>query len=218
MTPYYEADGITIFHGDCRDMLPRLDGTLAVVTDPPYGIALENHGTLDGRRSTWGGIYGDEGEAGVAGLLDWARGHTRLVAVFASPWRPWPGDWRNLIVWDKGGAVGGGGDPGVCLKRTWELLQVWNPDPFVGPRGESVWRFAVTPANSREHIAAKPIDLMQRVLSTFHTTGTILDPFMGSGTTLVAAKNLGRRAIGIEIEERYCAIAAERLSQGVLAL
>jgi hypothetical protein len=211
--PYYEQDGITIYHGDCREILPRLRAD-ALVFDPPYGISLRN-GDVDGHRSErWGSIVGDEdGEVGRFAIA-WALGGGMTVAAFASPWKPWPGRWRNQIVWDKGGAVGGGGDIRTCLKRSWELIQVWNRGPINGGRGESVWRYPIVPQDTSDHIAAKPVALMARLIHTFtDVTDSIVDPTMGSGSTLAAARLCGRRAVGVEVEERYCEIAARRLEE-----
>jgi hypothetical protein len=214
--PYYSDSLVTLYHGDCREVLPTLDGTFAVVSDPPYGVALENR-DVDGHRSPRSfSIAGDSCQTLGLDLIAWA-GETRTLALFASPWLPWPGRWRNLIVWDKGGAVGGGGDPTTCLKRSWELIQVNNVGPLLQGRQESVWRFPIVPAETASHIAAKPVGLLVRLVSSFCAPGQIvLDPCAGSGSALVAAKDLGRRAIGIEIEERYCEIAAERCRQEVL--
>lgn len=218
MKPFYEQDGVTIYHGDCRDVLPLVSAG-ACIFDPPYGIGLRN-GDVDGHRSDrWDRITGDESNAIGLLVLELARAREMTIAAFASPWKPWPGRWRNQIVWDKGGAVGGGGDIATCLKRSWELIQVWNPRPFKGSRDESVWHFPITPQDTRDHIAAKPIELMKRLIWTFVSHGdVILDPCMGTGPTLVAAKQIGHRAIGIELEEKYCEIAAKRLQQGALPL
>jgi len=219
MTPYYYQDSrVTIHHGDCRDVLPFLEGGLAIISDPPYGIALRN-GDVDGHRSTRSfGIVGDETDAVGRWLIGWVNGRHTLI-LFSSPWSPWPGDWRNLVVWDKGGAVGGRGDPATCLKRSWELIQVNNRWPLLNGRQESVWRCRITPVDTSQHIAAKPVSVLSRLLQAFVLPHEIVvDPFMGSGSTLVAAKLLGHRAIGIEIEERYCEIAAERCRQEVLEL
>lgn len=217
MTPYYEDSAVVIYHGDCREVLPGVTADV-VVTDPPYGIALRN-GDVDGHRSDRDFVViGDDNQSVGLWVLEWAMRRNLCTVVFASPWRPWPGRWRNLIVWDKGGAVGGGGDIKMCLKRSWELIQVFGNGPMNGPRIESVWRFPVTPTDTQAHICAKPIMLMSALIDRFSTTGTILDPFMGSGTTLRAAKDLGRKAIGIEIEERYCEIAAKRMQQEVLGI
>lgn len=216
MKPYYDEAGIQILHGDCREVLPCIIAD-ALVCDPPYGIKLRN-GDVDGHRSKrWNSIIGDDDTSLGEWLIRWANELNMTVAVFASPWKPWKGRWRNQIVWDKGGAVGGGGDIATCLKRSWELLQVSNPYPIRGPRCESVWRYPITPDDTKLHIAAKPVPLMSRIINTFTRQGdVILDATCGSGSTLVAAKLAGHRAIGIEIDERHCEIAANRLRQGVL--
>ena len=135
------------------------------------------------------------------------------AVIFASPFAPWRGSWRNLIAWDKGGAVGGGGDISTCLKRSWELIQIARNVPMNGQRDESVWRHVVVPDDSAFHVCAKPIGLMMRLIARFTSQNdTIFDPFAGSGSTLIAAADLNRKAIGIEIEERYCEIAARRLA------
>lgn len=188
-----------------------------LVTDPPYGIDLKNHGRNDGRRRRSDfAIIGDSDPVAVQTILDLFGSGPRIV--FASPMRAWAGAWSQFLVWDKGPAVGGGGNPGTHWKFTWELIQVSGLGKLGGIRDEAVLRHWVTPATSREHIAAKPLSLMKYLICKAPPTGYILDPFMGSGSTLRAAKDTGRRAIGIEIEERYCEIAAKRLSQEVLPL
>jgi len=213
MTPYYERDGIQIFHGDCRDILPTLPPVDLVLTDPPYGIGLEDHRN---RGYDWM-IQGDS---------SWELGESVLellsllpTVTFAPVKRLWSGDWRQVLVWDKGPAVGSGGDPSTCFKQTAELIQFRNTGPLNGNRDSAVLRFWVGQTNYHDHPVQKPISLLRYLVEKFsHTNDLILDPFMGSGTTLRAAKDLGRRAIGIEIEERYCEIAVKRLAQEVLAL
>ena len=216
MKPYYEHKGIVIYHGDCREVLPQLsvDG---IISDPPYGISLDNHAAGRERRTGSYSIYGDDSDIIGAWITDWAHVNSLPLTLFASPWKPWPGSWRNLLVWDKGPAVGGGGDVDKCFKRTWELIQIARNGKLHTSRGESVLRFWITPQESDMHVARKPEALMRYLINTLHTVqDTICDPCCGSGATLEAAKNLGRRAIGIEIEEKYCEIAAKRLSQEVL--
>jgi site-specific DNA-methyltransferase (adenine-specific) len=212
--PYYEQDGITIYHGDTLELLRILPGYTAIVTDPPYGIALENHG-MQGSHG-WTTVAGDADiRAGVAVCEMAARVRVPMIA-FASPWKPWPGYWPNLLVWDKGGAVGGGGDTATTAKRTWELIQARNVACRNG-RPESVWRYPLTQNMLALHPTQKPEALMLRLIREFvEPEHQVFDPFMGSGTTLVAAKRLGRKAVGVEIEERYCEIAAKRLAQGAL--
>lgn len=212
MKPYYQESGITIYHGDCREILPTLPRVDLVLTDPPYGIRLENHGAGKERRAESFNIRGDySGELGEFICSAW----TGPMVVFASPKSPWPGAWRQYLVWDKGPAVGGGGDVAKCWKYDWELIQIRNTGNLEGQRDSSVLRYWITPATSKDHPAQKPLELIQYLLWKVKSK-IILDPFMGSGTTLLAAKNLGLQAIGIEIEEQYCEIAAQRLSQTVI--
>jgi site-specific DNA-methyltransferase (adenine-specific) len=203
-----------LYQGDCLDILPTLTGVDAVVTDPPYGISLRNHGAGIRRISRNYGIQGDDSDSAALFVLEWAALHKLPTVAFSSPWRPWPGEWRNLIVWDKGGAVGGGGDIKTCLKRTWELIQVARNKPLNGGRSDSVWRFPIAPQYTADHIAAKPVALMRELIVKFTNPGdTILDPFMGSGSTGVAALMEGRSFIGIDTEAKYVKLAGRRIEQ-----
>ena len=213
MKPYYEHAGITIYHGDCREIIDSLEYDL-VITDPPYGMDLKIHRNRGALRYQPLIKHDDCMGIGV-GILEQVK--TRPTICFAHPLRPWPGKWRQALVWDKGPAVGGGGDPARMWKATWELILYRNTGLLHGGRDSAVLRYWVTPQLSREHPAAKPVELLTYLIRKTSDSGTILDPFMGSGTTLRAAKDLGRKAIGVEIEERYCEIAAKRLSQEVLA-
>jgi DNA modification methylase len=204
---------IQLLCGDCLALLPTLGKVDAVITDPPYGIALANH-DVDGHRSARSfSIVGDKDTATVKLILDWAEMNNLPTIAFASPAKPWPGKWRDRICWDKGGAVGGGGDVKMCLKRTWELIQVARTRRINGPRRESVWRYTMIGTDSADHVCAKPVDLMIALVETFTAPGeTVLDPFMGSGPTGVACKALGRNFIGIDIEPRYVEIARRRIA------
>jgi len=215
MTPYYDRDGITIYCGDAREILPSLDNADLVLTDPPYGIALEEHG----RNGYDWTIAGDHDQDLGQWALDYCRARRFPVVTFASPKKPWLGEWRQHLVWDKGPAVGGGGDPATCWKSTWELIQTWNTGRLNGPRESAVLTYWVGQRDFHDHPCQKPVSLLTYLIQK--TTGPdalVVDPFMGSGSTLVAAKNLGRRAIGIELEEKYCEIAVKRLQQQVLPL
>ncbi len=125
---------------------------------------------------------------------------------------------RAVLVWDKGGHVGMG-DLSLPWKQNWEHIYV-SGTGFIGQRGTGVLRFnALAPwAGEYSHPHEKPVELMRELIGKCAPLAEIVDPFMGSGTTLRAAKDLGRKAIGIEIEERYCEIAARRCSQEVLDL
>jgi DNA modification methylase len=208
--PYYEEDGIAIYHGDCREILPHVSADV-LVTDPPYGIALS---------SNWGGEFGDLKVAGDentdardAVLALWAP---RPAIVFGS-WRvARPADTRALVIWDKGGRCGMG-DLSIPWKPSFEEIYVLGSG-FIGRRDEGIIRDAAPPASrasGRLHATEKPESLMRKLLRKC-PPGVVLDPFMGSGTTLRAAKDLGRRAIGIELEEKYCEVAANRMRQRVL--
>lgn len=202
----------TLYRANCLEVLPTLARVDAVVSDPPYGIGLPNHDGLGHFRSSWGTLAGDDDQAAGLAALSWADERKLPVVYFASPWKPWPGEWRNLIAWDKGGAVGGGGCTRTCLKRSWELIQVARNGTMNGGRDESVWRFSMLPSDCQEHVAAKPTELLQALIERFtQPRDVIADPFMGSGSTLVAAVQTGRAGIGIEIEPRYFDIACKRI-------
>lgn len=200
-----------LYCGDCMDVLPRDVSRINVVTDPPYGIGLRN-GDVDGHRSQRPfDVIGDESMESGQLLLEWAEALGIPVIVFSSPWKPWNGKWRNLIAWDKGGAVGGGGDIATCLKRSWELIATARTGPLLTGRMESVWRFAMTPVDTTEHICAKPVPLMRRLIETFVPANSIVfDPFMGSGSTIVAAIESGRESIGVEIDSRNFEVSRRR--------
>jgi site-specific DNA-methyltransferase (adenine-specific) len=216
--PYYEEAGITIYHGDCREILPELSCD-ALVTDPPFGIGWG--------RATWADssdaypelmrwLVGEAKRAVPAGwcfvfqaMLNCAHFHEwfpegwRLFAAcknFAQirPTGVWH-SWDPVVFWRNGEAF-----------RNRDVSEVINRDFHIG-------NVAGLFAYRAGHPSPRPLDTMRHIvaLSTARR-GFVCDPFMGSGTTLRAAKDLGRRAIGIEIEERYCEIAAKRLAQGVL--
>jgi hypothetical protein len=215
MKPYYEHAGITIYHGDCREILPTLPKCDLLLTDPPYGIdcalSTENH-LMTGNETL-------SLRDAVLGVPCWGS-----AAIFGSPKMEKPRGTLITLVWSKGPFVGMG-DLSFPWKLTHEEIYIiGDKHLWVGNRLESVIRIdALYPnlpgANKwrgemLEHPTQKPLALMELlILKTIATD--IIDPFIGSGSTLVACKNLGRRAIGIEIEERYCEIAAKRLSQEV---
>lgn len=206
MRPYYEDGGIVIYHGDCRDVLPSLPGGLAVVTDQPYGT-----GWVRGGRGVGEFVARHERPAWDVWDMSWVELVPAPAAlVVMGPWSrrddlraalPSP---NALAWWKKTNPRPNGPDR--------EPLCIW---PAHLPAGVE---FAEYNGDTPHHPTQKPLAFMQWAIGFTPVGATVLDPFMGSGTTLVAAKNLGRKAIGIEIEERYCEIAAERLSQGVLDL
>lgn len=215
--PYYADEQVTLYLGDCREITEWLAGDV-LVTDPPYGMALTSgmggqHGDLR--------IAGDETtEARDAALNAW--GGVRPALVFSRWSLPLVGASMRL-TWDKGEHVGMG-DLTMPWKPNTEDIYVFGRG-FSGPRrGSSVLRHLAVAGcvgrkntGRRNHPTEKPIDLMEALVSAC-PPGVIADPFAGSGSTLVAARNLGRRAIGVELEERYCETIARRLAQDCLPL
>ena len=209
MKPYYEDDLVTLYHGDCREWMPEAD---VIVTDPPYGIDWNTEGKSRQRGATFDfpRVTGDTEPFDPAFLLALGLPSVLFGANHYADRLPPSPSW---FVWDKRVSMGSN-DQADC-EMAWTNLggparvyrQVWN-----GGAGTTENRVG----RHRVHPTQKPVELMRWVV--LRTAGTVLDPFMGSGSTLVAAKSLGRRAIGIEIEERYCEIAAHRCSQEVLGL
>jgi len=187
-------------------------GVGALITDPPYGISLQSHckrGVKD-RKSTYK-ILGDESQAAGNHVLSVAReAGVPVLAVFASPQKPWPGKFRNWVVWDKGGGVGFGGDTKTCFRKTWELIQIENQDAIQG-RPESVWRVTMNNAIFKLHPCAKPVELIKKIIVSLNVTGPVFDPFMGSGSTGVACVELGIPFIGMELDKKHFATSEKRI-------
>lgn len=204
----------SLYLADCREWLADLRGD-AVITDPPYGKALRNNGGLPGSkrgRNSYN-IAGDADQELGEWALRLARTMGLTVAAFADPALPWSGKWRSRLVWNKGAAVGGGGDTALCWKQSWELIQVFNTKPLNGPRDESVLRFPLVPLDLQDHPAAKPVGLLAYLIRKLTAEGeTVIDPFMGSGSTGVACVETGRRFIGIEIDPRHFEVARKRIA------
>lgn len=225
MKPYYSEDGITIILADCREVLPSLSADL-IVTDPPYGIEdapIQTQGRTrkrEGAVNTWHSP--SEWDASID--PEWPG-----LCAAAAPVVAWFGHWRKReevtaamahqlrceIVWAKDTHVGPPCPAAMRDERIW----IFSADGLKPLRFETtVWDEPIIPTWAhRWHKNEKPERLMRRLIAWL-PGDTVLDPFMGSGTTLRAAKDLGRKAIGIEIEERYCEIAAKRLAQEVLPL
>lgn len=227
--PYYhdENAGITIYHGDCREILPRIVADV-VVTDPPYGISDSPNTTPNrqGKRAGMVNTWHPPSTWDTSICPDWCR-----LCCASAHTVAWFGHWRKReevcsymthpiraeIVWAKDCHVGPPCPVAPSDERIWLFYRrQFNPRRFE----PSVWHEPIIPTwQHRFHRNEKPVSLMRRLVLFLSDTGdTILDPFMGSGTTLRAAKDLGRKAIGIEIEEKYCEIAVKRLAQEVLPL
>jgi hypothetical protein len=194
-----------------------LEGVAAIVSDPPYGIAWRMHGGGVGTTRTrkHGGIQND----GSCAARDWLMEVATVpAAIFGSFRAPWPTvELRQVLVYQKSTNAGLIGSV-TGFRTDAEPIFLVGPWPLRAAHSSSVLRTAMSvDASGTAHPHEKPVDVIARLLQAA-PPGTVLDPFAGSGSTLVAAKNLGRKAIGIEIEERWCAEAARRCSQEVLGL
>ena len=212
---YYSDDSVVILHGDCREVLPvEAD---VIVTDPPYGISWQRGENKARNSKRHEGIANDDSTLARDEMLR-AMPHIPAV-VFGSFYAQFPADVRQVLVWHKPADSGLVGSV-TGFRRDAEPVFLVGPWPIRTVQFSSVLRTVAGQAattTTTGHPHTKPVALIMTLIGA-SPLGTILDPFMGSGTTLVAAKNLGRKAIGIEIEERYCEIAAKRCSQEVLAL
>jgi site-specific DNA-methyltransferase (adenine-specific) len=214
MKPYYQDEAVTIYHGDCREVLPTFPDDFAGLlhTDPPFGLGnfVQTTGRIMGRGKGRGVAVGWNEQTPTAEVFAEMRRVSlhRIVwgANFFNCFEPSGG----AIVWIKCQAMPNfsKADIASCthFKKTETVTIPWT-------------NFTVTHLAESDHPCERPVELYRWALDYIPParTGLVLDPFMGSGTTLRAAKDLGRRAIGIEIEERYCEIAAKRMAQEVLA-
>lgn len=216
MKPYYDDGMVQIYHADCREVLPLCFRADAMVTDPPYGINWTR------------GAWSDDPKqysALMAWLVEASRSHiTGWNFVFqAMPnvgrFHEWfPDGWRIFAACKNFAQIRPTG-----VWHSWDPVVFWNNGPNSGPnsghvnRDYHVGNLAGVFGDRIGHPCPRPFDTMLHIVQLATKPGeTILDPFCGSGTTLRAAKDLGRKAIGIEIEEKYAEIAARRCSQEVL--
>ena len=251
MKPYYERGGITIYHGDAREILPQLEAASVdfVFTDPPYGHN-NNNGDLAHKWEEALGVSKplalDEFEARPIAndgpeaneLVRWAYGELNRLLKPGScccccccggggpdpqfaRWSLWLDEaigFKQAVVWDKGGL-----GMGWHYRRNYELVLVAEKPGaackwYGGNKVPNVLRLNGIKPSAEDHPTPKPLSLPLWFLQLHSLPGDlVLDPFMGGGTTLVAAKDLGRRAIGIEIDERWCELTTKRLSQEVFA-
>jgi hypothetical protein len=217
MTPYYEQDGITIYCGNALNMLGALPRDAALIFDPPYGISHASNHTCDTTTAAWMNqeIEGD-GDTSFRDVMIDVLG-SGPWACFGSIKTVPPAGTRQTLVWDKGPASGMG-DLSFPWKLSYELIHIGG-DGWAGRRDEGVLKghWIVTRASmGRTHPNQKPESLMGDLIGKLPPGKMIIDPSMGSGTTIVAAKKFGHRAIGIDVRENYCADAVRRLAQGAL--
>lgn len=213
--PYYQDEYVTLYHGDCREITAWL-GADVLVTDPPYGRAWRQ-GRIQGRGN--GRIASDESAAhdGIANDRDttcrddalhlWGD---RQAVVFGDVMLAPPKGTRHVLIFRKPSSAG---VRGATAGYRRDLESVYLIGPWRSGIGGTtslietrVANVATGPAAKFGHPHAKPVDVMGQLLSL--SVGTVADPFAGSGTTLVAARLANRRAIGVELEEAYCEIAA----------
>jgi site-specific DNA-methyltransferase (adenine-specific) len=236
---YYEAEGITIYHGDCREILPALAANCAdvIVTDPPYGMEFQSARRPKGERLDR--IEGDDGSLDVPVALTQAlrllrRGrHVYIFGRFDLSELPLCS--QAELIWDK--EIVGSGNlelPWAPAHEniTFAVYEISKANREKGygnlaarmRRGSVIRCQRMQSGQVKNHPTEKPVPLLRQLIESSSVWGeTVLDPFMGSGSTLVAAKLEGRKAIGIEVKEKYCETAVRRLQaltpeQEVLAI
>jgi site-specific DNA-methyltransferase (adenine-specific) len=218
LKPYFEMDSIVIYHGDCQQILPQLNSESfdLALTDPPYLVSYSGRWGSD-----WGIIEGDTDQNWVSPVYrdlwrtlkpdslcitfyGWPSADVFFSAWYVTGFRP-----VSVLV-----LVKGNWGLGYYTRAQHEQAYLLAKGHPKKPEAAISDVFLCEPIPQQLHPNQKPLSAISRLISTFSShDGTIIDPFCGSGTTLVAARNLGRTAVGIEIEERYCEIAALRLSQ-----
>lgn len=217
--PYYADEWVTIYHADSRNLLPML-ADYVLITDPPYGVNLGAtkgtggaHGLVKGAYEGLDDSY-ESWRALVLPVINEAVKRAKRGAVFTGP---------HLQEQPKASAIGGIYCPAGAGRHTWGF-KTFLPVLFYGqaPNLQNGAKPNTLQSNARAeangHPCPKPLEWMTWLIGlAAEENDTVLDPFMGSGTTLRAAKDLNRRAIGIEQNEVYCEIAARRMAQSVFA-
>ena len=238
LKPYYDSGGITIYHGDCREILPGLRAD-AVVTDPPYSVSVSGASHSGSRGKGTRNLDFFHGDSDWEGMTLLVSDALRLALAAVAPrgsLYAWCGHRQfgsivrvaeeagystRMLAWVK--ECPPPAPPGAGWSSGFELCvyaypagRTWN-GPSMCPNVIVSDSYRHGQPGKLPHPTQKPMAVVAPLIAYSSNDGdVILDPFMGSGTTLRAAKDCGRRAIGIEIEERYCEIAANRMRQGVL--
>jgi DNA modification methylase len=219
VVPYYADGSVTIYHGDCREILPSLGSVDVVLTDPPYGIGVDYGSSFQDTPD-----YIDELTRTAVPLMRNVAPVVALTCGVLNQWRYPRPTW--VLCWHQ---VNGPSGRSVWGMSTWQPVLVYGPDPYLkrslGARPDFIR--GVVGGNLEENRAARAVHPCPKSRESWAAIlrrlspsedDLVLDPLMGSGTSLVAAKYSGRRAIGIELEERYCEIAAKRCAQEILDL
>ena len=210
--PFYDRDGITIYNADCRQILPFLDRFDLLLTDPPYGIGESTGKTRNSSNLATTKDYGASDwdlAPPRSHLLDSMIEQCEAAIVFGGNYFALPPS-RCWLVWDKDN-TGMRADAELAWTNRQAAVRLfkwrWNG---------MIQEHAGVNKEARVHPTQKPLALMKWCLSLVPDAKTILDPFMGSGTTLLAARHCGLKAVGIEINREYCEAAVRRLRQSVL--
>lgn len=219
VNPYYQDEYVTIYHGDCREILPQLEKVDLVLTDPPYGVDIAKIGKVGGSvlaentphiPSDWDKDRLNASD--VALLLNASREQMIFGGNYIADLLPPSNCW---LIWDKRDNLPSNNFADCEL--IWTSLS--SPVRMYSYLWQGMLQGDMKHKEYHYHPTQKPVSVMKWcILQAANGMRTILDPFMGSGSTLRASVDLNRKCIGIEIEERYCEIAAERCSQGVLDL
>ena len=214
---YYEDDYVTLYHGDCLELADVWTGADVLVTDPPYGIGWKKGSGLGKGSMPHEGIQNDQDTSARDSALQ-AWGQLKPWLVFGAIKAAFPNGWERMLVFEKprnSGIIG----TRIPWTNNWEPVFLGGKWPDQVPSRSAIIRTAEPSAGGYSgyasragHPHTKPQDVMTRLLEAV-PPGVIADPFAGSGSTLLAARNLGRKVIGVELEEKYCEVIVKRLSQ-----
>ena len=237
--PYYQDESVTLYNASCDEVLPSLTGVSLVLTSPPYNLSGDGHQIAGHEFDALTNGYATYGDSmSHSDYVAWqhevvsgcwsalkdngailynhkpiARGNAVKLPLDLIP-EALP--LRQVIIWDRGSGFNRNGAH-YCPTHEWILLVAKESFRLRNRSVDDVWRVPFESGKKNDHPAPFPLALARIAIDSASSAGDlILDPFAGSGTTLVAAKQLGRRAVGIELDESYCEVIARRLDQGVL--
>ena len=224
IAPYYQDDAVTLYHGDCREIMPELKGIDAIVSDPPYGIGFVykpgNYGKVNTNNIGHANspIIGDDKPFDPQHIIDFAGMKIPVVLCGANNFARRLPEGGNFLCWDKACGQGPAANF-IDAEFIWSnrrnarnVFHFFWMGCFKSGEGASS-----NSKNKRLHVSQKPVELMMWLLATCRIGlgKTVLDPYMGSGSTGVACVRTGRKFVGIEIDEGHCEVAAKRLQAEV---